>query len=240
MLAGEEMKICRVRIEDKKYIENEESFIHNTAFIARDNSVISVFEYKIKTHQKAEIINFKFFKDCDEGKILSEFIDELKYWNPYISLIECKEGIIDSQLLKSLNFIKNHIWKHEIRGALKVFKINIDEIVPEQLTVDEEKIKKALKWIKSPEDIVISCVKINNKIVCIDGYTRLVAAYNKGFKYVYGYYEETDDTEFYEVCLKWCEAEKITSIKDLSNRIVSPKEHEKLWINRCKNYLKET
>lgn len=26
--------------------------------------------------------------------------------------------------------------------------------------------------------------------------------------------------------------------KDLANRIVTPKEHERLWINKCQTYLK--
>jgi hypothetical protein len=68
----------------------------------------------------------------------------------------------------------------------------------------------------------------------------LVAAYKKGFEYVYAYVDEdTSNLDFYEECLSWCEEEGILTIKDLSHRIVSPEEHQKLWIDRCQRYLKE-
>lgn len=93
------------------------------------------------------------------------------------------------------------------------------------------------KWIVKPEDIVVSCVKIEGDYVCIDGHSRLVEAYLRGFDFVYIYLEDESDIELYKECLKWCREDGIYSIKDLSLRVVSKEEHERLWINRCQACL---
>lgn len=62
--------------------------------------------------------------------------------------------------------------------------------------------------------------------------------YQLGFEYVYAYIEPTDDVSLYQTCLSWCEAEKVYHVKDLVSRIVSPCEHQRIWIDRCQEYLK--
>lgn len=215
------MDIYRVRESEKKYIEYKESYIHNTALIAfHEHEPYGIFEYKIVSLNKAKVINFEVFKECNKDKIFNDFINELSYWNPYIKFIEYNGQT------------------QEIKEVEEIFTISLDEITIGQLTIDREKYERVLKWARSPEDIIISCIKVGEKIICIDGYTRLVAAYKNGFQYVYGYYEEVEDTKFYETCLKWCEEDNIVSIKDLMNRIVSPQEHKNLWIDRCNEYFK--
>ena len=106
------------------------------------------------------------------------------------------------------------------------------------LEVNKEKVDRISTWVNKPEDVVVQCVQIEDKTVCVDGYSRLVAAYIKGFEYVYAYLQtDTDNIEFYKTCMEWCKAQKIFSIKDLTSRIVSPEEHERLWINKCQTYF---
>lgn len=236
------MDFYRATESDTKYIKHEKSLIHNTALIAsEDAEVIGVLEYEIKNLEEAEIINFNIFKFHDERVVFKGFIDEIKYWNSYLKRILCKDGrIIKEDILKDAGFKKESAWILHIRDYVEVFKIDINKITPEQLIADKVKINKVSSWIESSEDIVITCVKIKDKIVCIDGYSRLLVAYNKGFKYVYAYFEEENvDIKFFETCLKWCEKEKIFTIKDLTNRIVIPEEHERLWVSRCQAYFRE-
>jgi hypothetical protein len=237
------MDFYRARKDDFKYVKYEKSLICNTAIIASEGkNVTGVLEYEIKDMEGAEIINFNIFESCREDLIFKGLIDEIDYWNPYLKRIIYNEdnNIINSNVLINAGFIKNSTWVLSMSNNIKVFKIDIEEITPGQLTVDETKVNRVNSWIKIPEDVVIRCVKVDGKIVCIDGYSRLIAAYNKGFKCVFAYLETDDDNiQFYRTCMKWCEEQKVFKIKDLANRIVTLEEHEKLWIDRCQAYLNE-
>lgn len=110
----------------------------------------------------------------------------------------------------------------------------------EQLTVSKSKLDSVLKWIKTDEDVIVCVVKIDDKYVCIDGYSRLLAAYLKGFSHVYCYLEKDKYNENdYRKFLKWCHIENVFTIKDLKNRVVSDDEHQRIWIDRCQNYFKK-
>lgn len=237
------MDFCRAGGNDLKYIKYEKSFIHNTALIASEGQkIIGVFEYEIKNAEEAEVINFSIFEPCEDDIVFKGLIDEMAYWSPYLKRIiyHEEENIIEPKVLMHSGFEKNSVWLLNINTDIGVFKIDIKEITPEQLTVDEVKLNKVSSWIEKPEDIVVSCVKIENKLVSIDGHSRLVAAYNKGFKYVYAYLEpDNDNIQFYKTCMKWCEEQGVFTIKNLAGRIVTPAEHERLWINRCQTYLKQ-
>jgi hypothetical protein len=236
------MDFYRARENDFKYIKYEKSLIHNTALIAcEEDNVIGALEYEINNIEEAEIINFSPYEPCKKKLAFKGLIEEMIYWNPYLKRIIYNEdnNIITKDVLKYAGFKGNSIWLLNINNNIEVFRIDIEEIIPEQLTVSEAKIDRVNIWIEKPEDIVVTCVEIENKIVCIDGYSRLVAAYIKGFKYVYAYLEtDNDNIEFYKTCMKWCQGQNIFTIKDLANRIVTPEEHERLWINKCQTYLK--
>lgn len=235
------MNFYRARENHFKYIKYKKSLIHNTALIAwEDDNAFGVLEYEINNIEEAEVINFDIFQPCEKNLVFKGLIEEIIYWNPYLNRIIYKEenDIIPNNLLEYAGFIKNSMWLFDINNNVEVFKINIEEITPGQLTVSEAKVDRVNTWIEKPEDIVVTCVEIGDKIVCIDGYSRLVAAYTKGFKYVYAYLEpDNDNTEFYKTCMEWCKEENIFTVKDLTNRIVTPKEHERLWIKRCQAYL---
>jgi hypothetical protein len=237
------MDFYRTNEKELKYLKYEKSFIHNTALIAsEDKMVIGVLEYDIKNIEEAEIINFYVVQAYEERIVIKGFLDEIVYWNPHLKRIFCNVDnnfIMEDSLINS-GFIKNNVWSLNMCNHIEAFRINIDDITPEQLTVDKVKLERVSSWIESPEDIVVCCARIGDRIVSIDGHSRLVAAYNKGFKYVYAYLEPCNDNiKFYKTCMKWCEEEGIFTIEDLSKRVVTPKEHERLWINRCQEYLNQ-
>lgn len=237
------MEIYRARENEKNYIKYEKSLVHNTALIAREQEeVVGVLEYEIKSMLDAEIINFKNFDPSHEDEILKGMTDEIMYWNPYVKRIFYDEAkdMITLETLENNSFIKNDKWVLHTDSDIEVFKIGIDKIAMEQLTVDMEKLDRAAAWIEKPEDIVVTCVKIDDMTVVIDGYSRLVAAMNKGFDHVYAHFEpDNTSLEFYKTCMRWCREEGVFTVEDLSARVVSPEEHQRLWINRCQEYLEK-
>lgn len=236
------MEFYRSR-EKNDYIKYENSFLHNTALLASENEkVFGVFEYDIKNIYEAEIVNLNILEECDKVQLFKGFVEELVYWNPYVKTISYgkDENIFSCDELIQAGFKKDITWILDLDTNVNVFKIDINDIVLEQLTVDKAKLDRACSWIEKPEDVVVTCVKIDNKIVSIDGHSRLVAAFNKGFKYVYVHFEpENTDTTFYRVCMSWCEEAGVFGVSDLTKRVVTPEEHERLWYNRCQDYLKK-
>lgn len=234
------MEVERITDDDFKYLKFKESSIHNTAFIAKENDVVmGIFEYSI-FNTAAQILNISFHHYTeDKSKLFAAFINELFYWNPYITEIIAGDDIISSSILYNYGFKKYKRWIYKNKRASSIVKLNISSIVPEQLTVNIEKVKNAASWIKSPKDIIVGFVYINGKPVVIDGYSRLTVAYLKKLDYVYGYEDKPADSmmEFYKVCLRWCREAGINSIKDLSERLVSPEEHQKIWVDRCSEYF---
>jgi hypothetical protein len=81
--------------------------------------------------------------------------------------------------------------------------------------------------------------KLAGKIIFTDGHTRALALYLKGYTEIKAVWDEDDlDWKAYENCLRWCEQEKIFSIADLQNRILSKKDYENKWLLRCRKMQK--
>lgn len=233
------MRFERVRGKDAKYIRNQIGILHNTAFIAyEDEYPISVIVFLINNIYEAEIIEFQVINDKNQKQLVDGFINEFLYWNPFVKKViyNSEKRLLNEQVLKNIGFIKKRNILFAMWEGVEVFKINLMTFRVGQLTVSLPKVNRVLKWIREPEDIIVACIKINNQIVCIDGNSRLVAAYLKGYNYVYGFISEGEDIDFHKECLNWCSEDKVHTIKDLSERIVPAKEHERLWIDRCSTY----
>ncbi|MBU5228325.1 hypothetical protein KQI36_17035 [Clostridium senegalense] len=236
------MEICRAYKDEVSYLKYEESYFHNTAIIAKyKGNIVGVLEYNILDFKTAQIVNISIFNEKVKDEALKELVEEISYWNPYLKeyIYKEKNGNITVKDLNTLGFIKKENWVKLINNNIKVFKIYMKDIKVEQLTVERDKLKNVERWIKTPETIIITYVLMKDKIVPIDGYSRLIAAYKKGFSYVYGYLENEKDVnmDFFKTCIKWCENEGIFNIDDLSKRIVSKEEHKKIWVDRCRKYF---
>ena len=81
---------------------------------------------------------------------------------------------------------------------------------------------------------------LSEKIVLTDDHTVALAAFLHGVSEVRVYWEEDElDWNAYEICVQWCKKEGVRTIADLKNRVVSPKEYDTLWVNRCKKMQQE-
>jgi len=201
----------------------------NTALIAiQDDEIMGTLEYDFISLDVAEVTSFKVCNDSKE--IMNGLIEEFKYWHPFIKILYFSD-LIDSKLKPQKNIMYFE--------ACSLSKMNIENIIPEQLTVSKDKFDQVNQWVKSPEDVVVCTVEIEGAVVCIDGHSRLVSAYLKGIKSVYVYEDTTDDKTLFKECLSWCKEEHINSIADLSKHIVSSEDHHRIWIDRCQQYLND-
>lgn len=106
-------------------------------------------------------------------------------------------------------------------------------IQPSQLYVSEEKYQQLLSWIEKEEDIKIPVTLVGEKVVALDGHTRLKVAEMLNFKKVTVYLEESDPS--IEDFVRICEMEHKASIVDLP--IISKEKYQKRWIEFCQSYF---
>jgi len=125
----------------------------------------------------------------------------------------------------------------------EIFMMKVDQIQPSQLFISSEKLSQVMRELDplTPDSLAPVPVKeLGDKIISTDGHTRAFAALLKGFSEVRVFWDEDElDWEAYEICMKWCESEGIHTIADLTDRIVTPAEYEKLWLNRCREMQQE-
>lgn len=121
---------------------------------------------------------------------------------------------------------------------MNVLKLKLSEIQPSQLYISTDKLKSIRTWLGSGN---LECYEplpvkqLQGKVIYTDGHTRALALYQMGVEEVSVYWDKDDlDWEAYQVCVDWCEAEGITDISHLVDRIVTGEEYELLWHQRCR------
>lgn len=218
------------------YFKNQYTIEHNTGLVAVENDIVGILEYKILNKYEIEIVNL----ETTDNSLLKLFIEKILFWNPYVKNIVYKKSSVglNKEILLENGFIEKIIeYRYANPNPLKLYKLNMEEIKISQLSVSEEKVERVSRWIESPKDIIVNLYSLDNNIICIDGNSRLVAGYNKGIKDIHGYFTEDDNEELFRENIKWCEAEGINNISDLSKRIVSSEEHKEIWIDRCQEFF---
>ncbi len=125
----------------------------------------------------------------------------------------------------------------------KAFTMRLDGIQPSQLFISSKKLSEALKSFDSakPDSIEPMPVKkLGGEVVFVDGHTRAFAAFLHGLSEVSVYWETDElDWDAYKICVEWCREEGIQSIADLKQRVVSQKEYEVVWLERCRKMQEE-
>jgi len=115
--------------------------------------------------------------------------------------------------------------------------MKLADIQPSQLFISSEKLSEVMKTFdpNNPELIEpIPVNKLKDQIVFVDGHTRALAAFIHGLSSVPVYWEHEElDWEAYEICVEWCEKERIRTIGDLKDRVIPHEKYEVLWYDRC-------
>ena len=124
----------------------------------------------------------------------------------------------------------------------EIFLMELDKIQPSQLYISSRKLNSVMKNFASKPSLMepIPIKKLGDRIVFVDGHTRAFAALLHRFPKVPVYREDEElDWEAYKICVAWCLEDRIYTIADLKNRVVSHQEYKKLWYGRCTKMQKE-
>lgn len=126
----------------------------------------------------------------------------------------------------------------------EIFEVNIDELKPGQLYLNEDKVISVSRWFDRDTFFdFIEVIEIDNHYSVIDGHTRLFHAYIQNLKSipVKVYKPKNNELELslYKECATWCQKSDIRHIKDLENRIVSSEIFYEKWIQHCVKWMEE-
>lgn len=118
------------------------------------------------------------------------------------------------------------------------FAIEIDRLQPSQLYVSQSRLARLTARV-GPAEVhrlhPVPVARLDGRLVLTDGHSRTLAAWRSGRREVVAIWEEDDlDWEAYHVCVGWCLQEGISSIAQLADRVVSGREFERLWLDRCR------
>ncbi len=125
----------------------------------------------------------------------------------------------------------------------EIFVMKLGQIQPSKLYVDSEKLSRVLNDFDrlKPELLApLPVRKLEDQIILTDYHTIALAAYLRGFWEVRVYWDaEEIDEEAYQICVNWCRSEGVNSIADLKDRVVSAKEFDVLWRDRCTKMMRK-
>ena len=118
-----------------------------------------------------------------------------------------------------------------------IFKANLLDIQPSQLYICAEKLSHVVSsrtLINAEAFEPVPVKKLGSRVIFTDGHTRTFALFQSGITEIYAYWDNDElDWEAYQICVDWCIKQKICSIRDLKDRIVSEQDYQNLWNNRC-------
>jgi hypothetical protein len=118
------------------------------------------------------------------------------------------------------------------------FQLRIDQIQLSQLYISSAKLASVMRVFEEGNENILEPIpikEIDGRLVATDGHTRLLAWFLNGHEEVDCEWEDTEmDWDAYRVCMQWCEEEKIQTVADLANRIISPEDYEVRWLERCR------
>lgn len=114
---------------------------------------------------------------------------------------------------------------------VKLFRVNLYDIQPSQLFVNENKLEAVSTFVNTSEDVVIPLMENKGELISLDGHTRMKAAELKGIETVYGLRSHDEDygVDFSRIAKR----RNITSIKDI--KVLNDKDYDRAWIQFCEN-----
>lgn len=200
------MKIIRAEINDRDIFNEEELKYGACCFYTEDRD--TRYFFKIKSQEATLHANKQIFID--------EVIDEFLFYSGFVTLVKDCDG--------------NILYE---RKGIKAELFEISRIQPSQFYINERKLMNCRQWIKEKKDIMIPISMIDGKAVSLDGHTRLRAAIDLGYDYVYVYHEKCDEYIYYFV--NEAIRRNIFSVSDMD--IVKDEEYKFKWHKFCNEFF---
>lgn len=124
--------------------------------------------------------------------------------------------------------------------------VDLSELRPNNWYINRRKLESVRKvWSSGLQDELppVLITEIDGELALIDGHSRAYAAYENGSARISAEYRDLEEIEgdagLYRHIHRMGPGRGVLTIVDLSDRIVSPQEHQRLWIGYCQRWLKE-
>ena len=150
--------------------------------------------------------------------VYAEIIEEFRFYTPHITRFYDRDG----QIVKEY-------------PCTQLLTLRLDQILPSQFFVDEDKIAAISSFIHKSEDIIIQVLPNEDRFISLDGHTRLYYAVMKGWEYVRAVAESSDDWVYKFVT----EAQKRGIYTPKEMTLVSHDEYEEKWNRFCDQFFEE-
>ncbi len=122
--------------------------------------------------------------------------------------------------------------------------IQIEELGVSQLYLSQDKIQKLQGWfdplrINDYDPLPVRDFYGNGHYVLTDGHTRAYLCYKSGITTIPVVIDQDDivtcdmGITLYWTYIDWCKGHHILTVKDLEHRIISSRDYEFLWLERC-------
>ncbi|PEY44415.1 hypothetical protein CN354_00955 [Bacillus cereus] len=120
---------------------------------------------------------------------------------------------------------------------MKTFLLDLSQIQPSQLFLNEAKIYK-LQQSFSPQKILtnspLPIKQLDDRIIFTDGHTRAYMHWLANIKQIPVYWDEDPlHYELYRLCVEWCTIQNIFHIGHLHKRILPAFQYKLEWIQKC-------
>lgn len=151
-------------------------------------------------------------------------------------------GMIDlDKVIQEFRFYAEHICKfYDIKGQLlceypeaALIQIPLMQIQPSQFYVDSDKLRAVEEFIRTPEDIILPVNAFGERVMSMDGHTRLYLAVKRKFSYVNCFYTEEN-----KVILEFAqEAQKRGIFTPEDMRLLPHEEYQVQWVGFCEQFF---
>ena len=167
---------------------------------------------------------------------------EFKIFDDYkATLSKVDEKWIDD-LIASFRFHNGFVYEFYgpqnklIKKFPKVERIAVrpDELGVTQWVVSEKKLAEVNQWIAVPDDVVIPVFSYQNRLIALDGHTRLKAALHWELPYIYVYKETGDGLSkaFYNASLR----RDIVTAEDIE--VINEQRYHHEWDSMCDEFIR--
>jgi len=196
------MKIVRAGLNDTDIFSKDELDYGACCFFTEDKT--ARYFFKIKGREAT------LFSSTEQ--YITQAIDEFLFYSGFVLSVKDRDG------RNLITRTQNEPYLHEI-----------SKIQPSQFFINEEKLYSCKKWIKGIEDIFIPIVIKDGRSISLDGHTRMRAAFDLGYKSVYVYLDEYDETIFHfaDEAIR----RKVNNVADME--LVSDDEYKVKWDKFC-------
>jgi hypothetical protein len=227
------MPIMRALPEYKTYFKNPVPIDYACAFInVQDKAVLSSCAFTINSLTDAILSEYTCFYPSASSQDITDYLLYFLDFNPWINIISLSDKVEQKF---------SHLFPFLVSEPVHLAPIEISSIIPCQYSINVEKLKNSLKWVKRPEHIIIPTINIDGNLCSTDGHSRLLAGWLNGVDTCYYYLDKTITKErvCYITMRNWCKERSINTVNDLVHHVVTRANHEEFWIKSCQKLLGE-